>query len=72
MDDCDWMLSVEKACGWLRIEFFLGHPVVQLTSPTAALYYNAILLGFLSNIKKWRKYGQSVGLSPLTMTKAHL
>ena len=20
MDDCDWMLSVEKACDWLRIE----------------------------------------------------
>ena len=34
MDDCDWLLSVEKACAWLRIEpgvtrkFFLGHPVV--------------------------------------------
>ena len=34
MDDCDWLLSVEKACDWLRIEpgvtvnFFLGHPVV--------------------------------------------
>ena len=33
MDDCDWMLSVEKACDWLRIEpgvtwkFFLGHSV---------------------------------------------
>ena len=33
MDDCDWLLSVEKACDWLRIEpgvtvnFFLGHPV---------------------------------------------
>ena len=35
MDDCDWLLSVEKACDWLRIEpgvmvnFFLGHPVVR-------------------------------------------
>ena len=34
MDDCDWLLSVEKACDWLRIEpgvtvnFFLGHLVV--------------------------------------------
>ena len=34
MDDCDWLLSVEKACDWLRIEpgvtvnSFLGHPVV--------------------------------------------
>ena len=33
MDDCDWLLSVEKACDWLRIEpgvtvkFFLGHLV---------------------------------------------
>ena len=33
MDDCDWLLSVEKVCDWLRIEpgvtvnFFLGHPV---------------------------------------------
>ena len=33
MDDCDWLLSVEKACDWLRIEpgvtvnFLLGHPV---------------------------------------------
>ena len=36
MDDCDWMLSVEKACDWLRIEpgvtwkFFLGHPVDKI------------------------------------------
>ena len=36
MDDCDWFLSVEKACDWLRIEpgvtvnFFLGHPVCDL------------------------------------------
>ena len=36
MDDCDWLLSVEKACDWLRIElgvtgkFFLGHPVFTL------------------------------------------
>ena len=35
MDDCDWLLSVEKACDWLRIEpgvtrkFFLGHPVIS-------------------------------------------
>ena len=33
MDDCDWLLSVEKACDWLRIEpgvtgnFLLKHPV---------------------------------------------
>ena len=33
MDDCDWLLSVEKACDWLRIEpgvtgnFLLGGPV---------------------------------------------
>ena len=33
MDDCDWLLSVEKVCDWLRIEpggtgnFLLGHPV---------------------------------------------
>ena len=33
MDDCDWLLSVEKACDWLRIEpgvtwkIFLDHPV---------------------------------------------
>ena len=33
MDECDWLLSVEKACDWLRIEpdvtgkFFLGHLV---------------------------------------------
>ena len=33
MDDCDWLLSVEKACDWLRIEpgdmgnFLLGHLV---------------------------------------------
>ena len=35
MDDCDWMLSAEKACDWLRIEpgvtvnFYLGLPVVE-------------------------------------------
>ena len=35
MDDCDWLLSVEKACDWLRIEpgvtgnFLLGHPVFR-------------------------------------------
>ena len=33
MDDCDWLLSVEKACDWLRIEpgvtgnFLLVYPV---------------------------------------------
>ena len=36
MGDCDWLLSVEKACDWLRIEpgvmgkFFLGHLVGAL------------------------------------------
>ena len=36
MDDCDWLLSVEKACDWLRIEpgvtvnFFLGHLVLEI------------------------------------------
>ena len=36
MDDCDWLLSVEKACDWLRIEpgamgnFLLGHSVCYL------------------------------------------
>ena len=36
MDDCDWLVSVEKACDWLRIEpgvtvnFFLGHPVYDV------------------------------------------
>ena len=35
MDDCDWLLSVEKACDWLRIEpgvtrnFFLGHLILN-------------------------------------------
>ena len=35
MDDCDWLLSVEKACDWLRIEpgvtvnFLLGLPVLR-------------------------------------------
>ena len=35
MDDCDWLLSVEKACDWLRIEpgvtgnFLLKHPVLR-------------------------------------------
>ena len=39
IDDCDWMLSVEKACDWLRIEpglkwkFFLGHPVCITVEP---------------------------------------
>ena len=43
MVDCDWLLSVEKACDWLRIEpgvtvnFFLGHPVLdQATDRTAS------------------------------------
>ena len=36
MDDCDWMLSVEKACDWLRIE-----PGVtwKFFSGTLGMYY---------------------------------
>ena len=51
MDDCDWLLSVEKACDWLRIEpgvtvnFFLGHPVCILD------YYILYKTDYLLKIK---------------------
>ena len=38
MDDCDWLLSVEKACDWLRI--LLGHSVVM--KGQKAFYNNVI------------------------------
>ena len=48
MDDCDWLLSVEKACDWLRIEpgvtgnFLLGHPVVVFLCELLMVFYSCI------------------------------
>ena len=53
MDDCDWLLSVEKVCDWLRIEpgvtgnFLLGHPI-----ETTKYMFLTI---FFSHSTKWRE-----------------
>ena len=50
MDDFDWLLSVEKACDWHRIDpgvtgkFFLGHLVYILISDLNQKYINRIFI----------------------------
>ena len=83
MDDCDWLLSVEKACDWLRIEpgvtgkFFLGHPVYKVKMQDLAVAYRGsgisifIILYIYIHHKVPTNELQTLPLSPVLVLSIH-